>query len=193
MQTALCVPEGNMHRAAIARRGVILRGRRPRARTEPRCARTGRSPERPSLLLAAGRIGKAVCRKPVMNGPEKSDGLVVPAKSPNKAGLPAAEVMEGRSPAKGNMEEQIATRTQRRSIAPMRSTMSTKPSASLIKPKVGAECGSAARSDLCGGRPESRDEGSSLPRSLSRNELPVLLRNRVLSRAPPSWLLEFAR
>jgi RNA-directed DNA polymerase len=37
-----------------------------------------------------------------MNERGKSDGLVVPAKPPNKAGLPAAEVVEGRSPAEGN-------------------------------------------------------------------------------------------
>jgi hypothetical protein len=33
-------------------------------------------------------------------------------------------------------------------------------------PKVGAECVSSARSDLCGGRPESMDEGPSLPQRL---------------------------
>jgi RNA-directed DNA polymerase len=37
-----------------------------------------------------------------MNDHGKSDGLVVPAKPPNKAGAPAAEVVEGRGPAKGN-------------------------------------------------------------------------------------------
>jgi RNA-directed DNA polymerase len=37
-----------------------------------------------------------------MNERGKSDGLVVPAKPPNKAGPPAAEVVEGSSPAKGN-------------------------------------------------------------------------------------------
>ena len=36
-----------------------------------------------------------------MNGPGKSDRPVVPAKSPNKAGQPAAEEMEGRGLAKG--------------------------------------------------------------------------------------------
>jgi RNA-directed DNA polymerase len=53
-----------------------------------------------------------------MNDPEKSDGLVVPPKSPNEAGSPAEEVMEGRSPAKGNTEEQNASRTLRRTDAP---------------------------------------------------------------------------
>src|SRR6266508_3564498 len=37
-----------------------------------------------------------------MNDRGKSDGLVLPAKPPNKAGQPAAEVVEGRSPAEGN-------------------------------------------------------------------------------------------
>lgn len=45
--TVLSEPEGHTHQAAIARRGATLRGRRPRARTEPLCARTGRSPGRP--------------------------------------------------------------------------------------------------------------------------------------------------
>jgi RNA-directed DNA polymerase len=56
--------------------------------------------------------------KPKMNGPEKSDGLVVPTKSPNKAGIPAAEAMEGRSPAKGNTGGQNAPRTQCRTSVP---------------------------------------------------------------------------
>jgi hypothetical protein len=42
--TLLSEAEGNTHRAENARYGVALRGRRPRARTEPLCARTGRSP-----------------------------------------------------------------------------------------------------------------------------------------------------
>jgi RNA-directed DNA polymerase len=37
-----------------------------------------------------------------MNERGKSDGLVVPAKPPNKAGVPAAEAVEGRGPAEGN-------------------------------------------------------------------------------------------
>ena len=57
-------------------------------------------------------------RKPTMHGPEKSDGLVVPTKSPNEAGSPAEEVMEGRSPAMGNTGGQNAPRTQCRKSAP---------------------------------------------------------------------------
>ena len=49
-----------------------------------------------------------------MNGQGKSDRPVVPLKSPNKAGRPAAEGMEGRGLAKGNLREQNALRTQSR-------------------------------------------------------------------------------
>jgi RNA-directed DNA polymerase len=70
-------------------------------------------------MVAVGRIGKAMRRKPMMNDPEKSDGLVVPAKLPNEAGPPAEEVTEGRSLAKGNMEEQTAIRTQSQIVAPI--------------------------------------------------------------------------
>lgn len=53
-------------------------------------------------------------RKPTMNGHGKSDRLVVPGKSPNKAGPSAAEEMEGRSLAKGNTDQQNTPRTQSR-------------------------------------------------------------------------------
>ena len=49
-----------------------------------------------------------------MNGPGKSDRPVVPTKRPNKAGEPGAEVVEGRGVAKGNTDEQNASRTQSR-------------------------------------------------------------------------------
>jgi RNA-directed DNA polymerase len=54
--------------------------------------------------------------KPTMHGPQKSDGLVVPTKSSNKAATAAAETMEGRSPAKGNTNQQNALRTQSREV-----------------------------------------------------------------------------
>jgi hypothetical protein len=67
---------------------------------------------------AMGRVGKAMRREPTMNGPEKSDGLTVPTKSPNDAGVLAKEAAEGKSPTKGNTEEQNAPRTQSRIGAP---------------------------------------------------------------------------
>jgi RNA-directed DNA polymerase len=54
----------------------------------------------------------------MMNGRGESDRPVVPAKSPNKAAQRAAEVMEGRGLAKGNMSQQNACRTQCRISAP---------------------------------------------------------------------------
>ena len=52
------------------------------------------------------------------NGPGKSDRPTVPGKSPNNAGQPAAEGMEGNGLAKGNLLEQNASRTPSRSDAP---------------------------------------------------------------------------
>ncbi len=51
------------------------------------------------------------------NGPGKSDRPVVPEKSPNNAGQPAAEGMEGRGLAKGNLPQQNASRTPSRKDA----------------------------------------------------------------------------
>src|SRR5690349_3694879 len=53
-----------------------------------------------------------------MNGHGKSDRPKVPEKSPNKAGRPAAEGMEGRGLAKGNLVQQNASRTPSRQGAP---------------------------------------------------------------------------
>jgi RNA-directed DNA polymerase len=51
------------------------------------------------------------------NGPGKSDRSAVPEKSPNKAGQPVAEGMEGRGLAKGNLPQQNASRTPSRKDA----------------------------------------------------------------------------
>jgi group II intron reverse transcriptase/maturase len=53
-----------------------------------------------------------------MNGGGKSDSSVVPGKPPNKAGQPAAEVVEGRGLAKGNPPESNTSRTQGREDVP---------------------------------------------------------------------------
>src|ERR1700740_1269576 len=54
----------------------------------------------------------------MMNGPGKSDRPTVPGKSPNNAGQPVAEGIEGRGLAKGNLPQQNASRTPSRSEAP---------------------------------------------------------------------------
>src|ERR1700737_4808102 len=53
----------------------------------------------------------------MMNGPGKSDRPTVPKKPPNNAGQPAAEGMEGRGLAKGNLPQQNASRTPSREDA----------------------------------------------------------------------------
>ena len=53
----------------------------------------------------------------MMNEHGKSDRSVIPAKSPNKAGQPAAERMEGRELTKGNLPQQNASRTPSREDA----------------------------------------------------------------------------
>src|SRR3989449_2162870 len=52
------------------------------------------------------------------NGPGKSDRPAVPEKSPNKAGQPVAEGMEGKGLAKGNLPQQNVSRTPSRSDTP---------------------------------------------------------------------------
>ena len=54
----------------------------------------------------------------MMNGQGKSDRPEVPGKSPNNAGQPGAEGMEGRGLAKGNLLEPNASRTPSRPDAP---------------------------------------------------------------------------
>ncbi|MEW6352247.1 MAG: hypothetical protein AB1646_24610 [Thermodesulfobacteriota bacterium] len=59
-------------------------------------------------------VGKEEDRKPNMDGCGKSDGPIVPVKSPNKGGgAPTAEAMEGRGPTKGNTAQAAAGCTQR--------------------------------------------------------------------------------
>jgi hypothetical protein len=87
-----------------------------------------------------------------MNGPGKSDRLVVPTKQPNKAGKPGAEVVEGRGLAKGNTDEQNASRTQSRNHdVPSALDRVRGASASTSEPEAGAQCVSSARWDLCEG------------------------------------------
>jgi len=72
--------------------------------------------ESPSPPVAEdhGPRREVVRRTPTMHGGGQSDSLVVPQKSPNKAGRPAAEEMEGRGLASGNSPQRTALRTQSR-------------------------------------------------------------------------------
>ena len=93
-----------------------------RSKTRDTCAtflRENREiPTSPTADGVVGRTGKAHGRTPVMYDAGKSDRPVLSAKSPNKAGQPAAEAMEKRGLAKGNTGEQNAPRTQCRTSAP---------------------------------------------------------------------------
>src|ERR1700676_3403914 len=63
---------------------------------------------------AAGRLEKAMSRKSNMHAGGESDGCVLPTKCPNNSGEPLAEGMEGRRPAKENIGQATAPRTQSR-------------------------------------------------------------------------------
>ena len=108
--------EGNTDHAVIARHGRALRGQETQARMEARCAEPGRSHEHPSRE-GGGSLREVQGRTPEVHERGKSDSPVVPKKSPNKARRGAAEVMEGRELAKGNLREQNASRTQCRNSA----------------------------------------------------------------------------
>jgi hypothetical protein len=102
----------------------------------------------------------------MMNGDGKSDSSIVPEKPPNKVTQVAAEVVEGRGLAKGNLFGRNMLRTQSRinmSSAHKRVRQartidesewfchSHLSSATALRPKARAGCGNSARPDLCGG------------------------------------------
>jgi hypothetical protein len=60
--TLLSEAEGNTTGAAIARRRATPRGRRPLARAESSCARTGRSPDRPPRMVRRAAPGRPKAR-----------------------------------------------------------------------------------------------------------------------------------
>jgi RNA-directed DNA polymerase len=72
------------------------------------------TPSTPIVQMAAGRLEKAMSLKSNMHVGGESDGCVVPMKSPNKGGQPPAEGREGRRPAKENIAQATAPRTQSR-------------------------------------------------------------------------------
>jgi len=110
---------GRPHRVAPITRGVP----ESRAVRDPEHVRKhlAREPGDPRSAQGSSCLGthrEVQGRTPMTNGPGKSDRPVVPEKSPNKAGQPAAEGMEGRGLAKGNLPQQNASRTPSRKDAP---------------------------------------------------------------------------
>ena len=93
-----------------------------------------------------------------MNGGEESDGVVVPMKQANKATekqAEAAEFVEGRTPTKEDTGQDHTFPAQYGQGVSQELTGVRQVAYSLrvdVISEVGAVCGSAARTDLCGGR-----------------------------------------
>ena len=117
----------------------------------------------------------------MMHGPEKSDPAIVAMKPANKAEGPSAarpagethvaESAEPRVGTKGNADARNTRRTQGRervSQALARVRKAANVSLWRQSPEVGAVCGKAARTDLCGGRAM---KSASLPLLLSMSPL----------------------
>ena len=88
------------------------------------------------------------------HGRGTSDAAIVAGKPANKAERSAAEPVERRAATKGNANQQSTYRTLSRTgvtheLERIRRTAST---LRRHPPEVGAVCGKAARTDLCGGR-----------------------------------------
>ena len=88
----------------------------------------------------------------MMNGPEKSDPAIVAGKSANKTEQSVAEPVERRAGTKGNADQQSTCRTQSRISVSQALERIRKGTLCRQTPEVGAVCGKAARTVLCGGR-----------------------------------------
>ena len=105
----------------------------------------------------------------MMYGHEKSDSVIVAVKPANKAANPAAEQsaarpaaaesVERRAGTKGNADQQSTCRTQSR-VSVSQALERIRQDLCRHIPEVGAVCGKAACTDLCGGRAMKR---ASLP------------------------------
>ncbi len=86
----------------------------------------------------------------MMHEREKSDPAVVAVKPVNNAERSAAEPVEPRAGAKGNAEQHSTCRAQYR--VSVSQALERIRQVRRHSPEVGAVCGKAARTDLCGGR-----------------------------------------
>ena len=86
------------------------------------------------------------------NGGGKSGSAIVAVKPTNKAERSAAEPVEPRAGAKGNAEQHSTCRAQYR--VSVSQALERIRQVRRHSPEVGAVCGKAARTDLCGGRSE---------------------------------------
>jgi hypothetical protein len=89
----------------------------------------------------------------MMHGPEKSDPGIVAMKPANKTEQSVAEPVERRAGTKGNADQQSTCRTQSRiSVSQAWNAYGKCRTFCRQTPEVGAVCGKAARTVLCGGR-----------------------------------------
>src|SRR6266699_938607 len=86
----------------------------------------------------------------MMHEREKSDPAIVAVKPVNKAERSAAESVEPRAGTKGNADQHSTCRAQYR--ASVSQALERIRQVRRHSPEVGAVCGKAARTDLCGGR-----------------------------------------
>jgi hypothetical protein len=117
-----------------------------------------------SPMEAADRSEKARGHNPDMHDAGESHSSIVPQKPANKGGVPLpAELAEGRELTKENTWQSLLDRTQRRNsdgtpfVPRSRGLQGVRAAAQQravcrSTSKVRTVCGSAARTDLCGGR-----------------------------------------
>ena len=93
----------------------------------------------------------------MMHGREKSDSAIVAVKPTNNAVTTAAEPVERRAGTKGNTNQQSTDRAQNRATVSqaLERIRRVAQADRRHSPKVGAVCGSPARTDLSGLRLES--------------------------------------
>jgi hypothetical protein len=110
------------------------------------------TPAEPAAGAGAGRSEKAGGPKSDWEAAGESDCGIVPMNRSNEAAQAAEEMEEGRTQTKGNAQEPHMVRTQSR-VAKSQGLEGVREAAfQRHAPKVGAVCGNAARTDLCGGR-----------------------------------------
>ena len=142
-------PEGNM--CGVAMRGAVaLPGSKATSRAKGSYRNLGDLISDPLAMCLNGPCREGEEPTPAMYGGEKSDRAIVAMKPVNKAERSAAESVERRARAEGSAVQRY-TRVGR-------SAGVGAPIAGLLRvvdpplPKVGAVCGKAARTVLCGGR-----------------------------------------
>src|SRR5439155_18514340 len=103
--------------APISRGATESRAVRDPEHVRKHLAREPGDPKSAQGSSSSGTRREVSGRTPMMNERGKSDRPVVPAKSPNNAGTPAAEGREGSGLGKGNLPQQNVSRTPSRENA----------------------------------------------------------------------------